>query len=159
MCQGGSRCRANTRPKREFPCQGRHAGTGLARGRGLRNSNSAGDADITVQYGPPNSVPAVGDFDANGTTTIGVYETATRTFYLRNSNSTGNADITVQYGPNGCVPVIGDFDGNMASTLGVYETSTRTFYFRNSTTGGNADIQLSYGPNAAIPLVGDWDGQ
>jgi len=42
-----------------------------------------------------NWIPIVGDWDGNGTTTIGVYEPSTASFYLRNSNTPGVADITI----------------------------------------------------------------
>ena len=52
-------------------------------------------------YGPANSgmVPIVGDWDGNGTDTIGLYDPTNSVFYLRNSNTTGFADTVVVYGP------------------------------------------------------------
>ncbi len=123
----------------------------------LRNSNTIGNADFTIQYGPNNVIPIVGDWNGDGIDTIGVYDPATRTFYLRNSNSPGNADIQIQYGPPGSVPIVGDWNGDGTDTIGVYETATRTFYLRNSNTIGNADIQLQYGPPNSVPVAGDWD--
>lgn len=124
----------------------------------LRNSNTLGNADIQVQYGPSGSVPVYGDWNADGVATIGVYETATRTFYLRNSNSVGPADITFSYGPAGAIPIVGDWNGDGATTIGVYDPATQTFYLRNSNSAGNADLQIQYGPPASVPVVGDWDG-
>ena len=81
----------------------------------LRNSNSAGAADITFRYGAPNSgwLPLAGDWDGDGIDTPGFYRPDTATFYLRNSNSAGAADITFRYGaPNsGWLPLAGDWDG------------------------------------------------
>ena len=124
----------------------------------LRNSNSPGLADLTIQYGPPSSIPIVGDWDGNLTTTIGVYDPANQTFYLRNSNTVGFADITIQYGPPGCLPISGDWDGNGTVTIGVYDPSSQTFYLRNNNTPGAADITIQYGPPGVVPIVGDWDG-
>jgi hypothetical protein len=124
----------------------------------LRNSNSAGFADITIQYGPSGATPIVGDWNGDGTTTIGVYDPSSQTFYLRNSNSPGFADITIQYGPSGAVPVVGDWNGDGTTTIGVYDPSSRTFYLRNSNTIGFADITIQYGPSGAVPIVGDWNG-
>lgn len=124
----------------------------------LRNGNSPGFADMTIQYGPAGAVPVVGDWDGNGTATIGVYDPASRTFYLRNTNSPGFADQTIQYGPAGATPIVGDWDGNGTTTIGVYDPATQTFYLRNSNTVGPADIVLQYGPPGAIPIAGDWNG-
>jgi hypothetical protein len=38
----------------------------------LRNSNSAGPANITFNYGPNGAIPVVGDWDGNRTTTVGI---------------------------------------------------------------------------------------
>ena len=130
----------------------------------LRNSNSAGFADVTIaNFGPIGAIPVVGDWDGNGTTSIGVYDPSTQTFYLRNSNTVGFADITVQFGPPGAIPVVGDWDGNGTSTIGVYVPGTSpnnppTFYLRNTNTPGFADITVAYGPFGATPVVGNWDG-
>jgi len=39
----------------------------------LRNTNTAGNADIAISYGLPNDYPVVGDWDGNKTTTIGLW--------------------------------------------------------------------------------------
>jgi hypothetical protein len=54
----------------------------------------------------------VGDWDGNGTTTIGLYRPSTNTYYLRNSNSYGAPDITIaSWGAPGDIPVVGDWNG------------------------------------------------
>src|SRR6266508_1724743 len=57
----------------------------------LKNTNSTGIADVAINYRLPGDDPVVGDWDSNGTTTIGVYRNGT--FYLRNSNTVGFADV------------------------------------------------------------------
>ena len=124
----------------------------------LRNSNSAGFADLTIQYGPSGAIPIVGDWDGNRTTTIGVYDPGSQTFYLRNSNTPGFADLTVRYGPPGAIPLAGDWNGDGVTTIGVYDQTSQTYYLRNSNTPGFADLTIRYGPAGAVPVVGDWDG-
>ena len=51
----------------------------------------------------------MGDWDANDTTTLGVY--TGDTFLLRNTNTPGSADVTVGYGFAGSTPLAGDWDG------------------------------------------------
>ncbi|MHB8793726.1 MAG: hypothetical protein ACYC6O_10385 [Thermoleophilia bacterium] len=95
------------------------------------------------------------------TTTIGLYDPATATFYLKNSNTSGAADNTIVFGNGGgWMPLRGDWDGDGTSTVGLYDPTTATFYLRNSNTQGTADITFQYG-NASqywLPVVGDWDG-
>jgi len=124
----------------------------------LKNTNSIGFADMSVQYGPSGATPLAGDWDGNGTTTIGIYDSTNQTFYLRNSNTPGFADLTIRYGPPGAIPIVGDWDGDGTTTIGVYDPSSQTFYLRNSNSPGFADVTIRYGPPGAVPVVGDWDG-
>jgi glucose/arabinose dehydrogenase len=124
----------------------------------LRNSNTAGLADLTIQYGPAGALPVVGDWNNDGTTTLGVYDPDEEIFYLRNSNTAGLANLTFRYGPASALPIAGDWDGNGTTTIGVYDPMSRTFYLRNSNTPGLADLTIQYGPLGATPVVGDWDG-
>jgi len=124
----------------------------------LRNSNSAGVADLTFNYGIPNWVPIVGDWDGDGIDTIGAYNPATATFFLRNSNSAGVADITFNYGIPNWVPIVGDWDGDGIDTIGVYNPATATFFLRDSNSAGVADLTFNYGIPNWTPLAGDWDG-
>jgi hypothetical protein len=72
---------------------------------GLRNSNTAGPAELQFFFGAPGDTPVAGDWNGNGITTIGVFRAGV--FFLRNSNSAGTADLTVNYGVPTDRPVIG----------------------------------------------------
>jgi hypothetical protein len=130
----------------------------------LRNSNTGGMADVTLTYGPGGSgfVAIVGDWNGDGTDTIGLYSTSGGAFFLRNSNTGGVADIMFTYGPGGLgfVPIVGDWNGDGVDTVGLYDPAHGAFFLRNSNTGGVADITFTYGPAALgfTPLVGDWNG-
>jgi hypothetical protein len=105
-------------------------------------------------YGNPGDFPLVGDWNGDGTDTVGIHRG--NTFYLRNSNTTGVADITFNYGDPGDVPIVGDWNGDGVDTVGVIRGNT--FYLRNSNTTGPADITFTYGNPGDRPLVGDWNG-
>lgn len=120
----------------------------------LRNSNTAGSPNITVDYGTPGCSPVKGDWDGNGSDTLGEY--CGGWWYLRNSNTPGPPDVTVNYGAAGYVPVVGDWDGNGTDTIGVISGST--WYLRNSNTPGSANITFSYGSSYDQFVVGNWDG-
>jgi glucose/arabinose dehydrogenase len=118
-------------------------------------SGAALSADPTVlNVAAGGDVPVVGDWDGNGTTTIGVRRGAT--FLLRNENTTGVADITADFGLASDVPIVGDWDGDGTTTVGVWRDGA--FYLRNSNTTGVADIVVSFGLAGDQPVVGDWDG-
>ncbi|HPE73364.1 MAG TPA: hypothetical protein PK018_14545, partial [Candidatus Competibacter sp.] len=57
--------------------------------------------------------PLTGDWDGNGTATVGLFDPATSTFYLRNSHSAGAANLSFRYGPTnaGWTPLAGDWNG------------------------------------------------
>jgi len=130
----------------------------------LRNGDGGGVATYTFHYGPSNATPVVGDWDGNGTITIGVVRqdssTGTLLWQLRNSNSSGSADITFHYGPNNATPVVGDWDGNGITTIGVVKSYDNQLYWqlRNSNNSGSADLEFYYGASTDTPIVGDWDG-
>ena len=83
----------------------------------LRNSNSAGAANLAFVYRPTGAtnrwLPVIGDWDGNGTQTIGLYDPAASRFHLRNGNNAGKADLAFVYGAAnaGWKPLIGDWNG------------------------------------------------
>jgi len=119
----------------------------------LKNQNSTGYANVTFSYGVPTDLFFVGDWDNNGTDTIGNFRNGI--FYLRNSNSTGYADVTFGYGLPGDLPISGDWNNDGVDTVGVFRNGV--FYLRNSNTSGYADITFGYGIPGDTPIAGDWN--
>jgi hypothetical protein len=121
----------------------------------LKNANTTGFADIGLNYGVPNDCPIVGDWDGNGTDTIGIYRNGT--FYLRNSNTIGFADLVFAFGVQGDQPIAGDWNGDGVDTIGVYRTNTGQFLLRNSNTDGAVDMSFYLGNVGDVGIAGDWD--
>jgi hypothetical protein len=130
----------------------------------LRDSNTAGSADISFSFGPANSswIPLAGDWTGSGVDTVGLYDPATATFYLRGSNTGGLADTAFSFGPANStwIPLAGDWTGSGVDTVGLYDPATSAFYLSssNSNTAGSADPSFSYGTGATglVPLAGQW---
>ena len=120
----------------------------------LRNSNTAGPADITFGYGGPSDRPIAGDWDGNGTWTPGVVRG--NRWYLRNANSTGPGTIAFDYGGATDRVITGDWDGNGTMTPGVVRGNR--WYLRNSNTTGPGTIAFDYGGATDRVITGDWDG-
>ena len=120
----------------------------------LKNTNTTGFADVAINYGLPGDYPVVGDWDGNGTATIGIYRNGT--FYLRNSNTVGFADIVFAFGLPGDQPVAGDWNGDGKDTIGVYRNGR--FYLRNSNSSGPPQESFSLGNAGDVGIAGDWDG-
>ncbi len=127
---------------------------------GLRNSNSGGNPDIALEFGSPEpeQVQVTGDWDGNGTVTIGRYEPITGIWRLRNSNSTGSTEIEFQYGGSQFKPVTGDWNGDGITTIGLYEPIAGKWNLRNTNGSGNPDVSFQYGGGVwSNPVTGDWD--
>jgi len=126
----------------------------------LRNSNTTGGADITVQYGNPGDIPVVGDWDGDGVTTIGVWRPSEAKFYLRNSNTPGPADIVIPYGRPGDKPVAGDWTGTGRTSVGVYTNEGSIFHLRLNLSANSGELEFWYGDPylANTPVAGSWNG-
>jgi hypothetical protein len=120
----------------------------------LKNSNTTGFADIQINYGLAGDYPVVGDWNGDGTATIGVYRNGS--FYLRNSNTIGFADIVFPFGALGDQPVAGDWNGDGVDTIGVYRNGT--FFLRNSNDAGAPDMTFALGLATDVGIAGDWNG-
>jgi hypothetical protein len=141
----------------------------------VRTTPTGGAAQLTFNYGRSDDLPVVGDWDGNGSETVGrVRFTAAGTFQwlLRNSNSGGPADVTVSFGQIrfvavdrlGSIPVVGNFDpADDAYEIGVarYDDTTGliTWQIRRDLTPTSPVSTFVYGRTATdVPVVGDWDG-
>jgi hypothetical protein len=122
----------------------------------LKNTNTTGFADVAINYGTGGDYPITGDWDGNGTDTIGIYRNGV--FYLRNSNTVGFADIVFAFGAPGDQPVAGDWDGDGVDTIGVYRSSAIAFCLRNSNSAGASDTSFLLGIPGDIGIAGDWNG-
>lgn len=84
----------------------------------LRNSNTAGAADLTFNFGGGGNQAVVGDWNGDGIDTPGIYHNGV--WYLRNSNSTGSFDISFAFGSPAPVGVVGDWNGDGTDTVGTF---------------------------------------
>ena len=122
----------------------------------LKNSHNTGFADVGLNYGLAGDYPVVGDWDGNGTVTIGIYRNGT--FYLRNENTIGFATSTFYFGQPCDQPIAGDWDGDGKDTIGIFRPSTGQFLLRNSNNAGSAQMSFSLGVPGDVGIAGDWDG-
>ena len=122
----------------------------------LQNFNANGFADVAINYGIAGDYPVVGDWDGDGTATIGVYRNGQ--FLLRNSNTIGVADFDFAFGAPGDQPIAGDWNGDGVDTIGVYRSSTGTFYLRNQNSSGPPEMSFVLGNPGDVGIAGDWNG-
>ncbi len=120
----------------------------------LRSANSAGEPDLSFEFGRPGDLPVVGDWVGNGVDTPGVFRDGT--WLLRSRNSSGEPDIVFDYGRAGDVPLVGDWNGDGTDTPGVVRGNR--WLLRNANRGGPADLDFDFGLVGDRPVAGDWDG-
>ncbi len=122
----------------------------------LKNRNDTGFADAALNYGLPGDYPVVGDWDGNGTVTIGIYRDGY--FYLKNANTLGFAEIVFPFGVAGDQPIAGDWNGDGIDTIGIYRPWTGQFLLRNSNSEGEAEKSFYLGNVSDVGVAGDWNG-
>ncbi len=116
------------------------------------NGGALGPADYSFVFGDPGDDPIVGDWDGDGTDTIGTRRASTGQIFQRNSNSQGVADTTLVFGDPGDAFVSGDWDGNPTDTPGIFRDAK--FFLRNSNTSGSADTSFFFGDDGWLPVAG-----
>ena len=121
----------------------------------FRNSLNGGSPTSTIAFGNPGDVPLWGDWNGDGTPTIGVYRPSNRTFYLSNDNKT--AAITVTIGNVGDRPASGDFNGDGTDSIALFRPSSGTWFITNN--DHSVASHFVYGTKGDRPIVGDWTGQ
>jgi len=111
----------------------------------LASDNTGIVADYSFLFGNAGDKPFVGDFDGDGTDTVGLHRETTGRVYFRNTNDTGIAHADFIFGDPGDMLVAGDWDGNGVDTVAVYRTSTGKLYFKMANTQGIADLATYVG--------------
>ena len=125
----------------------------------LRNSNTAGPADINTSFGIAGDLPITGDWDGNGIDDVGIFRPGTGQFKLR---GLFGLTVTMNFGQNGDLPVAGDWNGDGIDTVGVFRPATGEWFLTNGPNTNNTtppvNFQFVFGQNGDLPIVGDWNG-
>jgi hypothetical protein len=123
----------------------------------LRNSLTTGPYTVPLfSLGSRPQTSVMGDWDANGSKTPGIYKGGV--FSLYNCNAVCAPTTTFTFGTSTGFPVAGDFNGDGTSDVAVYKAGT--WQIRLST--GATSTVTGFGGTgswpATIPVAGDWDG-
>ena len=119
-------------------------------------------------FGPVSAgdiYPVSGDWNGDGTDTVGVFDMTTGIWYLNDELQDGNTDDSYvdgfQFGPpnSGWIPVVGNWDLVGGDSVGFYDPVTATFRLRNSNDAGTSDLKPLLGEpgGSCQPVVGNWD--
>ncbi len=109
----------------------------------LRNSNTAGEADLTFTIGQPGDIAIAGDFDGDGIDSVAVYRPSDG--FVRIFNSTGSSlgEPAATYTPAAADGelIAADFDGDGTDTLASWNPKTGTVTV--STPAGAIDSEFA----------------
>ncbi|WP_188043432.1 5'-nucleotidase C-terminal domain-containing protein [Changpingibacter yushuensis] len=115
---------------------------------------SGGQADRSFGYGRASDAILAGDWNGDGSATIGVQRG--NRFLLKNTLAGGVADVSFVYGRSSDVAVTGDFDGDGTDTVSVVRGAR--VYVNNALAGGSAETLFTFGRATDQRVAGDWFG-
>jgi Tol biopolymer transport system component len=115
-----------------------------------------GAADHDYYFGDPGDTPFVGDFDGDGTDTIGLYRQTTGFVYYRNTHTQGTADNQFYFGNPQDRFVTNDWNHDGIDSPAIYRPGNTTHYFRFNNTEGNADARYIWGEPDWLPVTGTY---
>jgi hypothetical protein len=108
--------------------------------------------------------PIIGDWDDNGTDTLGLYDPATNHWYLSNAKLGWSTDIVLDQlptVPDTWIPLSGNWDGIGGDTIGLYDPEADQWYLNNRIDGTTTSLRNPSTPKVPdtwIPVTGDWNG-
>jgi len=108
-----------------------------------------GAADFDLSFGQPGDQPFAGDFDGDGSDTVGTYGPTTGLVSLHSFPGS-----TFLYGSPGDQVLLASFEGDSVETIGLYRESSSVFFLRSSNTTGNATHTFRYGRQGFSPIAG-----
>jgi hypothetical protein len=114
--------------------------------------------DHVFRYGVAGYMPVTGDWNGDGTDTIGIFFGGS---WRLDSNGDGRwteTDEHFEYGGPGDLPVVGDFNKDGLDEIGVYRRGVWYIDQDHNRTLDPHDQVFEIGDGNDLPVVGDWDG-
>jgi hypothetical protein len=120
-----------------------------------------------ASFGQPGDLPAVGDWDATGTSKVGLFRPGSGEWFL-DLNGNGqwdgcNVDKCVSgFGQEGDLPVAGDWDATGSSKIGVFRAATSEWFLdlngNGQWDGASVDKHITgFGQMGDLPVAGKWE--
>ena len=125
-------------------------------GRWYLHSAGAEHPGERFAFGAPTHQPLLGDWDCDGTDTVGMFGAGRA--YMRNSNTAGPEEVSFFFGQPGDVALAGDWDGDGCDSIGVYRPTQGRVFLRNDLTTGPADEDYFFGIPGDRPFAADFTG-
>ncbi|MGI9606986.1 MAG: hypothetical protein ACR2P0_12680 [Acidimicrobiales bacterium] len=123
---------------------------------GFRLGSEADVQTISFRFGQAGDIPVMGDWNGDGTHTIGVVRG--NRWLLRNENSAGPPDYDFLFGAEGDQPIVGDWTGRGRTGIGMRRATSNRWRLRHTATTGKAQVDFRFGHHSDVALAGDWNG-
>ncbi|HUP22697.1 MAG TPA: hypothetical protein VNB06_07125 [Thermoanaerobaculia bacterium] len=120
----------------------------------LRNSHTAGPAEIVLELGASGDLPVAGDWDGDGRDAVGVFQPAAGRFLLLESLEGGAAILSIELGGPGDLPVAGDWNRDGVDSIGVFRDGV--FSLRELASGGGPLSRVPIPAATGLPVAGRW---
>lgn len=104
-----------------------------------------GAADYSFMFGNPGDKPLAGDFDGDGTDTIGIHRPSTGKVMYSNDQASPTAQAEFVFGNPGDILIAGDWNGNGVDTVAVYRPRNGVLYVKTANSSGGADFAVDVG--------------
>jgi hypothetical protein len=134
-------------------------------GWGLHNFNAAGGVEHRFTWDVPDGCsPVTGDWNGNGTDTVGAVcrNGAAFAWAMLNGHSGSSGGPLFNWGSSGCLPLVGDWDANGTDTPGTVCARSNgewRWALHNYNKPGAVEYDFGWGStNGCWPIVGDWNG-
>jgi len=129
-------------------------GGGIYRGGywALRTEDSPLAKVYRFGWGRATDIPATGDWNDDGTDTIGLYRNGE--WILSNSITTPSRDYDIGWGRATDIPVTGDWNNDGTDTIGLYRDGE--WILSNSITTPSRDHNFRWGLSTDTPVTGHW---
>ena len=111
----------------------------------------------------PSWLPIAGDWNNDGTDTVGLYDPATNNWYLSNAVGEWNAVHMLPAParvPASWKPIAGDWNGDGFDSVGLFVPGANRWYLNNKIDGSKNDLYYIDAPDVPtswIPIAGDWN--
>jgi hypothetical protein len=120
-----------------------------------------GDPDLTFFFGIPGDEVVAGDWDGDGTDTLGIRRNGK--MYLTNVNATSVAEREFYFGVPGDIAFGGNANGAGGDSVFLYRPSTGLVYYTTEiptdpSTAAATSGSLFFGVPSDRFMVGDWNG-
>lgn len=114
--------------------------------------------DHVFRYGIAGHLPITGDWNGDGTDTIGIFFGGTWRLDSDGDGRWTESDEKFEYGGPGDLPLVGDFNGDGLDEIGVYRRGVWYIDQDHNRRLDPHDQAHEVGDGDDLPVVGDWDG-